>query len=146
MATRELEDTFLWDEDPPLLTTPFLPSFPAESAILEAFPEFLTGGLRLQKTDFLAWVNFTLENPDEIWEHEEPDEPRADKGESGPEAPAGHALRWRAVAMCWAGMHSHWGLPRFALGIVCFIVCAGAIARHSGMREAILSVKSVRGG
>ena len=76
MATRELEDTFQWDEDPLILTPPLLPRFPAESAILEALPEILADGLRLQKTDFLAWVNFTLENPDEIWEHEEPDERR----------------------------------------------------------------------
>ena len=49
MATRDLEDTFQWDEDPLILTTPFLPPFPAESAILEAFPEILAGGLRLQE-------------------------------------------------------------------------------------------------
>lgn len=76
MATRELEDAFYWAEDSPILTTPYLPEFPAERAILEALPEILAGGLRLQKTDFLTWVNFTLENPDEIWESEGPDERR----------------------------------------------------------------------
>jgi tetratricopeptide (TPR) repeat protein len=72
MATRELEDTFHLPEDSLILTTPFLPPFPAERAIFEAFPEIVGGSLRLQKTDFLTWVNFTLENPDEIWEREGP--------------------------------------------------------------------------
>jgi tetratricopeptide (TPR) repeat protein len=76
MATREMEDFFHWDEDSPVLTAPLLPPFPSESAILHVFPEILREGLRLQKTDFLSWVNFTLENPDEIWEHEGPDEER----------------------------------------------------------------------
>ncbi len=76
MATRELEDSFYWAEDSPILITPHLPEFPAERAIREALPEILAGGLRLLKTDFLTWVNFTLENPDEIWESEGPDERR----------------------------------------------------------------------
>jgi tetratricopeptide (TPR) repeat protein len=76
MATREMEDFFHWEEGPSVLTGPLLPPFPSESAILQVFPEIQGDGLRLQKTDFLSWVNFTLENPDEIWEHEGPDEGR----------------------------------------------------------------------
>jgi len=76
MATRELEDTFYSAEDSLILTTPFLPAFPEAPAILAALPEMAPGGPRLQKTDFLTWVNFTLENPDEIWEREGPTERR----------------------------------------------------------------------
>lgn len=76
MATRELEYTFRSVEESLMLTTACLPPFPTERAILAAFPEIVSSGVPLQKPDFLAWVNLTLENPDEIWESDGPPETR----------------------------------------------------------------------
>lgn len=76
MATRELEDTFRSVEESLMLTTAQLPPFPTERVILAVFPEIVSCGVPLQKSDFLSWVNLTLENPDEIWESDGPAEIR----------------------------------------------------------------------
>ncbi len=68
MATRDLEQTF-YSEDPVItLEETSLPSFPGERGILKAIPGIVSGVAPLGKSDFLTWVDFTLEHPDEIWE------------------------------------------------------------------------------
>jgi tetratricopeptide (TPR) repeat protein len=70
MATRDLEELFFTEEQPSDEHESFLPAFPSRQSILDAFPEMVpTGGL-LGKTDFIPWIDFTLESPDEIWENE----------------------------------------------------------------------------
>ena len=68
MATRDLEQFFFPEDQTVAVPKTFLPIFPDETAILKAIPEIVAGNLRLGKTNFLSWVDFTLEHPDEIWE------------------------------------------------------------------------------
>ena len=68
MATRDLEQFFSPEDQTVAVPKTFLPIFPDETAILKAIPEIVAGNLRLGKTNFLPWVDFTLEHPDEIWE------------------------------------------------------------------------------
>jgi hypothetical protein len=71
MATRDLEQGFHLDYRTVAIPGTYLPPFPDESAILHAIPEIAAGQVRLDKPSFLAWVDFTLEHPDEIWEIDE---------------------------------------------------------------------------
>jgi len=71
MATRDLEQGFYLDYRTVAIPGTYLPPFPDESAILHAIPEIAAGQVRLDKPSFLAWVDFTLEHPDEIWEIDE---------------------------------------------------------------------------
>jgi tetratricopeptide (TPR) repeat protein len=72
MARRDEEmasyhDTFIM---PPT----FLPLFPDKETILAEFPGVRYKSVEIGMTNFIPWVDFTLENPDEIWEisrHEE---------------------------------------------------------------------------
>jgi tetratricopeptide (TPR) repeat protein len=50
----------------------FLPLFPSPKSIFESLPEMAGNGTLMGKALFLPWVDFTLENPDEIWETETP--------------------------------------------------------------------------
>jgi len=60
------------------LTNPrtFLPAFPEESCVLQAISGLLAVPESIGPAGFLKWVEFTLENPDEIWEIEDSDENR----------------------------------------------------------------------
>jgi tetratricopeptide (TPR) repeat protein len=50
------------------LSFTLLPRFPDPASIRAAFPEMPALRAGLSKADCLAWIEFTLENPDEIWE------------------------------------------------------------------------------
>lgn len=68
MATRDLEENYQWEYralDPP---ETFLPIFPDHQSICSALPELRQRCVPLGKIHFVPWVDFTLENPDEIWE------------------------------------------------------------------------------
>jgi tetratricopeptide (TPR) repeat protein len=68
MATRDLFQAF-YSEDPVItFDESSLPSFPGEQSIIKAIPGIVSGTGPLGKSDFLTWVDFTLEHPDEIWE------------------------------------------------------------------------------
>ncbi|MEJ2716508.1 MAG: tetratricopeptide repeat protein [Deltaproteobacteria bacterium] len=71
MATRDLQELFGSEDECPTPCVTFLPPFPHRDRILEAFPHLVPMDSGLGKTEFLRWVNFTLEHPDEIWEAEE---------------------------------------------------------------------------
>jgi tetratricopeptide (TPR) repeat protein len=67
MAILDL-DVGLYSEDSPLaLPETFLPFFPDHHSVLKSL-EVAPMGVELGKMSFLSWVDFTLENPDEIWE------------------------------------------------------------------------------
>lgn len=68
MATRDLEESFFSEEHDVDLPETFLPSFPNRRAILAVLPELLPGLAQVGKINFVPWVDFTLEHPDEIWE------------------------------------------------------------------------------
>ncbi|MBI5249327.1 MAG: tetratricopeptide repeat protein [Desulfomonile tiedjei] len=70
MARRDLEEFHLTEGPQPAEHESFLPAFPGRQSILEAFPEIVPTGWNLGKKDFIAWIDFTLENPDEIWEND----------------------------------------------------------------------------
>jgi len=73
MATRDVEHISK-DQYPLILPQSILPSFPDEKSILAAVPELVPGRFPIDKTHFLAWVDFALENPDEVWEPDSHDE------------------------------------------------------------------------
>ncbi len=67
MAQRDLEESILSEEFEVSPPETFLPEFPGKKAISRAFPEISTG-YALGSVYFTPWVDFVLENPDEIWE------------------------------------------------------------------------------
>jgi len=76
MASRYLDQTFSSEghsaeESSAACPETYLPSFPGESSILAAIPEMASGTASLGRVYFLPWVEFTLENPDEIWQTED---------------------------------------------------------------------------
>ncbi len=71
MATRDLNQHRTAGTYPANIPATFLPDFPDASSILASLSLSQPGSLRLGKTSFLTFVDFTLENPDEIWEFEE---------------------------------------------------------------------------
>lgn len=76
MASRDLDQTFSSEdhsaeESYAACCDTYLPSFPSESSIVKAIPEIATGAAGLGRAYFLPWVEFTLENPDEIWQTED---------------------------------------------------------------------------
>ncbi|MBI4962171.1 MAG: tetratricopeptide repeat protein [Desulfomonile tiedjei] len=73
MASRCLEESYFSAEYPLAFPETFLPSFPDEELVQDALPEILPVASRLGKAGFLNWIDFTLENPDQIWETEAPD-------------------------------------------------------------------------
>ena len=72
MAKRDLRMSFWPEEEGCPSYETLLPPFPHQDRIAEVLPRLLPRGVPLGKTDFLNWVNFTLEYPDEIWESERP--------------------------------------------------------------------------
>ncbi len=70
MATRHFDTLISQDES--IINDPgsFLPEFPPHTVLCEALPGLKAQGLDLGKAGFLHWVNFALEDPDEIWELE----------------------------------------------------------------------------
>lgn len=73
MARRCLEETCFSEEYPLAFPETFLPSFPDEGLLQAALPEILPPAGRLGKAGFLSWIDFTLDNPDQIWESEGPE-------------------------------------------------------------------------
>jgi tetratricopeptide (TPR) repeat protein len=71
MATRDLNQDHFTGKYPLNSPATFLPPFPDASAILATLHLSQAGTLALGKSSFLTFVDFTLENPDEIWEFEE---------------------------------------------------------------------------
>jgi tetratricopeptide (TPR) repeat protein len=74
MAQRDLAERFFSKEftlDP---RETFLPGFPSYRELSEALPEMAHGNRLLGKIQFVPWVDFVLENPDEIWEGHDDDE------------------------------------------------------------------------
>ncbi|MDQ7782593.1 MAG: tetratricopeptide repeat protein [Desulfomonilaceae bacterium] len=71
MATRDLNQDYSAGTYPADLPATFLPAFPDARTILAALPLYQPGTSRLGKANFVTFVDFTLENPDEIWELEE---------------------------------------------------------------------------
>ncbi|MBI5569632.1 MAG: tetratricopeptide repeat protein [Desulfomonile tiedjei] len=70
MATRDQEEMSFFDER--VLTFPetSLPGFPDGKSIQRALPGTLAECVEFGKINFLPWIDFTLEHPDEIWETE----------------------------------------------------------------------------
>jgi tetratricopeptide (TPR) repeat protein len=68
MATRDLEESFFSEEHTVDLPETFLPAFPDKRAVFSVFPELAPGPVQVGKIGFIPWVDFTLDNPDEIWE------------------------------------------------------------------------------
>jgi tetratricopeptide (TPR) repeat protein len=66
MARRDEEVTSYHDTF--IMPPTFLPLFPDKKAILAEFPGVHCKSVEIGMTNFLPWVDFTLENPDEIWE------------------------------------------------------------------------------
>ncbi|MFH0823394.1 MAG: tetratricopeptide repeat protein [Pseudomonadota bacterium] len=71
MATRDIED-ILWEEEAMEAPETLLPPFPRLGVIKTLFPGISAGYARPGKIHFLQWVDFTLDHPDEIWEHAGP--------------------------------------------------------------------------
>lgn len=76
MATRYQEENLFAADYELALPRTFLPAFPVDSCLLKAIPGLLVTSQPIGPAGFLAWVEFTLENPDEIWESGESDEKR----------------------------------------------------------------------
>ena len=68
MATRYREENLFSDPDEFDSSRTFLPSFPDRIGLLKAIPGLLDTARSLGPAGFLSWIEFTLENPDEIWE------------------------------------------------------------------------------
>ena len=68
MATVDLEETFSRDTLVGSELRTILPAFPEGSRIVKAMPEVEPAIAGMGKMAFLPWVDFTLENPDEIWD------------------------------------------------------------------------------
>ena len=71
MATRDMDQTYSGEFHAAAPPATFLPAFPEKSAILATLPLNHPRFAPLGKTHFLSLVDFTLENPDEIWEIDE---------------------------------------------------------------------------
>ncbi|MBM3299858.1 MAG: tetratricopeptide repeat protein, partial [Deltaproteobacteria bacterium] len=71
MAIKDMDQDLIPDEFWMDLPTTLLPPFPRPNSILTAMTEVVPGMVELGKNSFVAWVDFALENPDEIWEMEE---------------------------------------------------------------------------
>lgn len=74
MARRDLEQNYYREAYPTDAPATFLPAFPNVNAILKTMPLRSPGTDQLGKNNFLGLVDFTLENPDEIWEIDESEE------------------------------------------------------------------------
>lgn len=74
MATRDFDPLFSSEEPSSNLPETLLTPFPGVRAVSAAFPRATPGPAALEKPGFLPWVDFTLENPDEIWETEGADD------------------------------------------------------------------------
>lgn len=74
MATRDFDQLFSSEELPLTLPETLLTPFPEVRAVSAAFPRATAGPAVLDKPCFLPWVEFTLENPDEIWENDGADD------------------------------------------------------------------------
>jgi len=73
MATRDREQA-IFDQYSLVVPQTFLPPFPNEETIQAALPELARGMGPLGKVHFLGWVDFTIENPDEVWEPDGPED------------------------------------------------------------------------
>ena len=71
MAWRDLEESFCLEDKFQNFQETFLPSFPNERQIGAVLPELIPKFGHLNKAGFLAWLDFALEYPDEIWEANE---------------------------------------------------------------------------
>jgi tetratricopeptide (TPR) repeat protein len=71
MAIKDMQQSVIPNKSRRDQPTTFLPSFPSSRSILGAIPEVIPETVELGKTCFIGWVDFTLENPDEIWEIEQ---------------------------------------------------------------------------
>lgn len=76
MATRDMDQNYSGESYAAVPPATFLPAFPDTKGILAALPLNLPGSATLGKTHFLPMVDFTLENPDEIWEIDESEDVR----------------------------------------------------------------------
>jgi tetratricopeptide (TPR) repeat protein len=74
MARRDEEQTSCHDTF--IMPPTFLPLFPDINAILAGLPGVHSKSVEIGMTNFIPWVDFTLENPDEIWEISECEEKR----------------------------------------------------------------------
>ncbi|MEW6351251.1 MAG: tetratricopeptide repeat protein [Thermodesulfobacteriota bacterium] len=70
MAMLDLEEDHSELDEGLGLPHTLLPAFPHPKAIKGSLPEILPGAMKGGKILFLPWVEFALENPDEIWEAE----------------------------------------------------------------------------
>ncbi|MEW6138066.1 MAG: tetratricopeptide repeat protein [Thermodesulfobacteriota bacterium] len=68
MATVDMNETFSEDSREESVFATLLPAFPERSSIEKAMPHIDRAVSGLGKAGFLSWVEFTLENPDEIWD------------------------------------------------------------------------------
>jgi tetratricopeptide (TPR) repeat protein len=68
MATRYREENLFEDSDEFEPFKTFLPAFPDEKDLLRAIPGLMDPVRSMGCAGFLSWVDFTLENPDEIWD------------------------------------------------------------------------------
>lgn len=68
MATRDYQDNSFSRQNYPNLNETYLPPFPAQEEIFQVLPGMKRGLGPVGKTTFLQWVDFTLENPDQVWE------------------------------------------------------------------------------
>src|SRR4030042_3734400 len=74
MARRDEEQTSCHDTF--IMPPTFLSLFPDKRAIVAGFPGVHPKSVEIGMTNFIPWVDFTLENPDEIWEISELEEKR----------------------------------------------------------------------
>ncbi|MEW6114871.1 MAG: tetratricopeptide repeat protein [Thermodesulfobacteriota bacterium] len=70
MANRIWHDESPWEEDASSRLESFLPPFPPQEQIRDCIGTATRTGMDLGKPDFAHWVEFTLENPDEVWEND----------------------------------------------------------------------------
>lgn len=70
MATRDFEENFFVRDDFLPSAGSLLPPFPRPDRLQASIPVTRICGLELNKWAFLSWVDFTLEYPDEVWEHD----------------------------------------------------------------------------
>ncbi len=74
MATQDRGQVFTEDFERVTFEESTLPVFPGQRKICRALPHLKEWNIELTQADFLFWVDFTLEQPDEIWETEGSDE------------------------------------------------------------------------
>lgn len=68
MARVDTNETFSEDSREEGVFASLLPAFPERSSIEKSMPHIDRAVSGLGKAGFLSWVEFTLENPDEIWD------------------------------------------------------------------------------